>query len=158
MGRKLFCEISPTTYKISMEKNILQRHLKDFFSREHFAHKKSNEPLPVIIKKHNSLIRRRLGNVDMQLQGEQGRQPLHCCPLCKRHHHPSWRDVLLLATGGTRHEAARLQGRTGHSPRLSYEAQRRRHVPVHKPHPLDGAPFRPHHHRAPPSRRARSLP
>ena len=68
MGRKLFCEISPTTYKISMEKNILQRHLKDFFSREHFARKKSNEPLPVIIKKHNSLIRRRLGNVDMQLQ------------------------------------------------------------------------------------------
>ena len=68
MGRKLFCEISPTTYKISMEKNILQRHLKDFFSKEHFARKKSNEPLPVIIKKHNSLIRRRLGNVDMQLQ------------------------------------------------------------------------------------------
>ena len=68
MGRKLFCEISPTTYKISMEKNILQRHLKDFFSKEHFAQKKSNDLLPVIIKKHNSLIRRRLGNVDMQLQ------------------------------------------------------------------------------------------
>ena len=68
MGRKLFCEISPTTYKISMEKNILQRHLKDFFSKEHFARKKSNDLLPVIIKKHNSLIRRRLGNVDMQLQ------------------------------------------------------------------------------------------
>lgn len=68
MGRKLFCEISPTTYKISMEKNILQRHLKDFFSKEHFARKKSNDRLPVLIEKHNSLIRRRLGNVDMQLQ------------------------------------------------------------------------------------------
>ena len=45
MGRKLFCEISPTTYKISMEKNILQRHLKDFFSKEHFARKKSNDLL-----------------------------------------------------------------------------------------------------------------
>jgi vancomycin resistance protein VanW len=51
-----------------MEKNILQRHLKDLFSKERFAHDKSSDRLPIIIKKHNSLIRRRLGNVDMQLQ------------------------------------------------------------------------------------------
>ena len=51
-----------------MEKNILQRHLKDLFSKERFAHDKSSDRLPVLIKKHNSLIRRRLGNVDMQLQ------------------------------------------------------------------------------------------
>lgn len=66
--RKLFCEISPLTYKISLEKGILLRNIKDMFSKEIFATEKQEEKLPVTIYQHNSLIRRRLGNVDMQLQ------------------------------------------------------------------------------------------
>ncbi len=66
--RKLFCEICPLTYKISVRKNIIQRHLSDFFGRTKFAKKKSPETLPVVIYTHKSLIRRVLGNVNMTLQ------------------------------------------------------------------------------------------
>lgn len=68
MQRKLFCQISPTTYKISVQKCRLQRHIKDLFGHQIFASKKSNRPLPVVIYRHKSLIRRRLGNVHMELQ------------------------------------------------------------------------------------------
>lgn len=51
-----------------MEKEILKRHLKDLIHKTDFARKREESPLPVLIYKHNSLIRRRLGNVNMQLQ------------------------------------------------------------------------------------------
>jgi vancomycin resistance protein VanW len=51
-----------------MEKEIMKRHLKDYFQRTDFAKERTEESLPVIIYRHNSLIRRRLGNVNMQLQ------------------------------------------------------------------------------------------
>ena len=68
MERKLFCEISPFTYRLSVEKEILKRHVKDFFGKIRFARELHDEPLPVLVYAHKSLIRRRLGNVDMQLQ------------------------------------------------------------------------------------------
>ena len=68
MARKLFCEISPFTYRISIEKEILKRHLKDFLQRTRFAYKRTTESLPFVVHQHKSVIRRRLGNVDMQLQ------------------------------------------------------------------------------------------
>jgi len=68
MKRKLFCEISPFTYRLSMEKEILKRYLKDFFRKTHFAKERVETSLPILIYQHNSLIRRRLGNVNMQLQ------------------------------------------------------------------------------------------
>ncbi|MEG0019181.1 MAG: VanW family protein, partial [Oscillospiraceae bacterium] len=66
--KKLFCEISPFTYKISVAKCRLLRHLEDLRSHEKFAKTKSSELLPVLVYKNNSLIRRTLGNVDMTLQ------------------------------------------------------------------------------------------
>ena len=68
MARKLFCEISPFTYRLSMEKEIMKRHLQDVFKGVRFAKERTCDSLPVVIYRHNSLIRRRLGNVDMQLQ------------------------------------------------------------------------------------------
>ena len=68
MKRKLFCEISPFTYRLSMEKEILKRHVQDLIRKVHFASERTETPLPEIIYRHNSLIRRRLGNVNMQLQ------------------------------------------------------------------------------------------
>lgn len=65
--RKLFCELSPWTYQISRKKCILLRHVQDFFSREKLACDKSTERLPVLIYRHGSLIRRRLGNTEMHL-------------------------------------------------------------------------------------------
>ena len=68
MGRKLFCEISPLTYRISLLKCRLVRCVEDLFERSNFAVNKSKEKLPIVIFKHESLIRRTLGNVNKQLQ------------------------------------------------------------------------------------------
>ncbi|MBQ2676868.1 MAG: VanW family protein [Clostridia bacterium] len=68
MSRKLFCEISPLTYKISVLKCRTLRHLKNAFSKHPFATVKSEDKLPVAVYKHKSLIRRTLGNVQPQLQ------------------------------------------------------------------------------------------
>ena len=68
MKRPLFCEICPFAYKLSAEKEIMKRHVSDFVKGIAFAHNRNSEPLPIGIYRHNSLIRRRLGNVDMQLQ------------------------------------------------------------------------------------------
>lgn len=68
MRRILFCEISPLTYRLSVEKEILKRRLRDFLCRTRFAKQQSEESLPILVYHHKSLIRRRLGNVNMQLQ------------------------------------------------------------------------------------------
>jgi len=68
MRRKLFCEISPLTYRISLLKCRLVRYAKDLFERSNFAVNKSEKKLPIVIFKHESLIRRTLGKVDKQLQ------------------------------------------------------------------------------------------
>lgn len=68
MKRKLFCEISPFTYRLSVEKGIMQRHLQDLLGKSRFAKERTDSSLPVLVYQHNSLIRRRLGNVNMQLQ------------------------------------------------------------------------------------------
>ena len=51
-----------------MEKEIMKRHLWDVFKGVRFAKERTCDSLPVVIYRHNSLIRRRLGNVDMRLQ------------------------------------------------------------------------------------------
>ena len=66
--RKLFCEISPLTYKISVFKCCTLRRIKDLFSPQKFAVKKSEEKLPVLIYSHKSLMRRKLGNTEIHLQ------------------------------------------------------------------------------------------
>ncbi|MEE3384860.1 MAG: VanW family protein [Prevotella sp.] len=68
MARKLFCEISPFTYRLSVEKEIMKRHLNDFLNKTRFARERTEKPLPTLVYQHNSLIRRRLGNVNMRLQ------------------------------------------------------------------------------------------
>lgn len=68
MSRKLFCQISPLTYQLSLRKGWVVRHAKNLLSGERFARARHKEPLPVSIYQHSSLIRRRLGNVDMELQ------------------------------------------------------------------------------------------
>ena len=46
----------------------MKRKLNDFFRKTLFAKDRSSDPLPVLVYQHKSLIRRRLGNVNMQLQ------------------------------------------------------------------------------------------
>lgn len=68
MKRKLFCEIAPWTYRLSVEKCILTRKAMDKFKRLRLAKVKSSDPLPVLVYRHSSLIRRKLGNTDLILQ------------------------------------------------------------------------------------------
>ena len=68
MARKLFCELCPLTYELSRWKGIALRHLQDLRCSSPFARSRREEPLPVLAYRHASLIRRRLGNVDMRLQ------------------------------------------------------------------------------------------
>lgn len=68
MPRKLFCEWSPLAYRISVQKMILQRKVRDRLKRVRFATQDHDIELPVVVYKHNSLIRRKLGNVDTHLQ------------------------------------------------------------------------------------------
>lgn len=68
MGRKLFCELSPLAYKISVRKSIWRRNRKDKKLKLTFAHIFQEEALPHLLYKHNSLIRRKLGDVRTDLQ------------------------------------------------------------------------------------------
>lgn len=68
MARKLFCELCPLTYKISVFKGIIARKIKDLPKIKSFAKTKSDSELPSVIYKHSSLIRRTLGNVNLELQ------------------------------------------------------------------------------------------
>lgn len=66
--KKLFCEISPLTYAISLKKEILKGHVKNSLSREVFAKTKQQEKLPVLIYSHgNNMIKRGPG-IDPRLQ------------------------------------------------------------------------------------------
>ena len=66
--KKLFCEISPFTYAISLQKEILKRKLKNFLGKEKYPTKKREERLPVLISRHgNNMIKRGPG-IDLRLQ------------------------------------------------------------------------------------------
>lgn len=67
MKRKLFCEISPLTYRLSVQKCILQRRVRDAVSGLRFSSSFAGA-LPVCVYRHSSLIRRTLGGVDPLLQ------------------------------------------------------------------------------------------
>lgn len=66
--RKLFCELSPACYKISLKKEYLLRDMRDMFSHERFAQEINTLPLPAVVKSHTSSVLRKLEGVDMQLQ------------------------------------------------------------------------------------------
>ncbi|MBQ6018558.1 MAG: VanW family protein [Clostridia bacterium] len=68
MARKLFCEISPLTYEISLRKEIFLRTVRDLRSHDRIARTHSAEALPNIVKSHSSVLVRRLHGVDIRLQ------------------------------------------------------------------------------------------
>lgn len=68
MGRrKLFCELSPFAYRISVCKERTIRRLQNLRVKN-FARERRVEHLPILIYGQRTLMRRRLGNVEMQLQ------------------------------------------------------------------------------------------
>ncbi|MBR6921171.1 MAG: VanW family protein [Clostridia bacterium] len=68
MSRRLFCEINPFCYAISVKKERFIRRIKDAFGGEKFAKGTSDKELPCIISSHSSPLMRRLHGVDASLQ------------------------------------------------------------------------------------------
>ena len=66
--RKLFCELSPACYRLSLKKEYLLRDIRDAFGGEKFADAKNTIPFRAVVKSHASNVLRRLEGVDMELQ------------------------------------------------------------------------------------------
>lgn len=64
----LFCEISPTTYAISMQKEIIKRHLQDFRAKKEFAKTFEKETLDNLVSSHESGLIKRGPGIDVTLQ------------------------------------------------------------------------------------------
>ncbi len=69
MARKrLFCEISPTCYKISVQKEIFKRHLLNLKNKPNYATELSEKKLPVVLFEHHSDMIKRGPGIDPVLQ------------------------------------------------------------------------------------------
>ena len=66
--KKLFCEICPATYAISVEKEIFRRHIQNLTSKEKFAKKKSGTKLPNVVSSYSSGLIKRGKDIDPRLQ------------------------------------------------------------------------------------------
>ena len=66
--RKLFCEISPTTYAIALQKQIITRHIKNWMGKEKFATHQQQDKLPVVIYSNSNNMIKRGPGIDPQLQ------------------------------------------------------------------------------------------
>lgn len=66
--RILFCQLCPAAYQVSVWKCRMVRNLQNLFCSGKLAKQKSDKRLPVVVYKHNSLMRRKLGNVNLALQ------------------------------------------------------------------------------------------
>ncbi len=66
--RRLFCEMNPFFYWLSVKKETVKRHIKNILSRDCLAKEKSATPLACTVKAHSSVLVRRLHNVDLKLQ------------------------------------------------------------------------------------------
>ena len=69
--KKLFCEISPTTYYISLQKERLKRHLKNLLGGEHYASKRQAERMPIVVSSHEGDMIKRGPGIDPVLQSNK---------------------------------------------------------------------------------------
>lgn len=66
--RKLFCEICPMTYAISLKKEIIKRHIRNILNGEHFSRKRSPQPMPAVIASYSGEMIKKGPGIDLQLQ------------------------------------------------------------------------------------------
>lgn len=76
---KLFCEINPTCYAISLQKEIVKRHLKDFSGKENFAKTIGEEDLPSLVTDHRSNLIKRGPGIDLTLQENKAENIMLVC-------------------------------------------------------------------------------
>lgn len=66
--KKLFCELGPTAYALSMYKQIMTRKIRNLLGSERFATLRSGERLPVVVAAHRSGMIKRGPGIDPILQ------------------------------------------------------------------------------------------
>ena len=66
--KRLFCEINPTCYAISVKKEICKRHIKNVFGKTKFCKNKSKDKLPVVLATTTSHLIKRGKGVNLRLQ------------------------------------------------------------------------------------------
>ncbi len=66
--KKLFCERGPLAYAISLKKEIIKRHIRNFLGKEKFARTFSEERLPVVVSSHSNNMIKRGPGIDIRLQ------------------------------------------------------------------------------------------
>ncbi len=64
----MFCDISPTCYKIALQKEIIKRHIKNFLRHERYADTRQTEPLPCLVTDCSSHLIKRGKGIDPVLQ------------------------------------------------------------------------------------------
>lgn len=64
----LFCDINPTCYAISQQKEICKRHIKNLRERKHYACTRSEDRLPSLVSSHSSNLIKRGKGIDVRLQ------------------------------------------------------------------------------------------
>lgn len=65
---KLFCDINPTCYAISEQKEICRRHIQDFLGKEKFSSLRIRKKLPVVVSSQSSHLIKRGKGIDPTLQ------------------------------------------------------------------------------------------
>ncbi len=65
---KLFCDINPTCYAISEQKEICKRHIADIIGRENYARTRMRRKLPVTVFSQSSHLIKRGPGIDPTLQ------------------------------------------------------------------------------------------
>ena len=68
MGRKLFCELGPTAYKISVLKEAVRKDIQEMINGNKIAKRRDDNKLKYILKGDAKILLRKLEGVDMQLQ------------------------------------------------------------------------------------------
>lgn len=65
---KNFCDINSFCYFISVQKGVIQRNIKDFFSKDKFAKTKSEEKLPNVVSTYSSNMIKKGKGIDPKSQ------------------------------------------------------------------------------------------
>lgn len=130
MHRRLFCELSPLAYRISVEKSCALRTLRDGFSAERFPKLRLEAPLPALVCRHNSLIRRTLGRVDPVLQDNKAVNLALAAPKINGILIRPGETFFVLAPRRAAQRRERLPHRHGHCQRADRRSRRRWDVPV----------------------------
>lgn len=65
---KLFCDINPTCYAISVQKEIVKRHIKNLLNHEKFAKTIQQKKLPNVVASYSSGLIKRGKGIDITLQ------------------------------------------------------------------------------------------